>query len=94
MMEMIERVARAICEASGTIWGGPRGEDDPDFALPKAAYMNMARAAIEAVAAPDDVALVREFLDEVRFHSEFDEMYHGAIERIVSALPSASDQGA
>lgn len=51
-MDMIERVARAMCAANGTIWGGPRGEDDPDFLLTKIYHMNMARAAIEAMRDP------------------------------------------
>ncbi len=51
---MVERVARAICAATGTIWGGPRGDDDPDFLLVKLMYLNQARAAIEAMREPTD----------------------------------------
>jgi hypothetical protein len=53
-MDMVERVAWAICDNAGSIWGGPKGEDDPDFLLPKLMYMSMARAAIEAMREPTE----------------------------------------
>jgi hypothetical protein len=56
-MDMIEKVARAMCEANGAIWGGPRGVDDPDFLLVKLSYMGMARAAIEAMREPTPAML-------------------------------------
>lgn len=56
-MDMIEKIAKAMCEANGTIWGGPRGEDDPDFLLVKLSYMRMARAAIEAMREPTEAML-------------------------------------
>lgn len=52
MAEMVERVARAIAKGNGAIWGGPRGEDDPDFDLMRIFYLSMARAAIEAMREP------------------------------------------
>lgn len=54
MVTMIERVARRLCEANNTIWGGPRGEDDPDFMLVKLRYMHQARVAIEAMREPTE----------------------------------------
>lgn len=67
-MDMVERVARSLAAANGVIWGGPRGEDDPDFLLPKLMYMRLARAALDAV------------WEDLSEFMEFDE--HGVLERI------------
>jgi hypothetical protein len=64
--EMIERVARAMCEATGTIWGGPRGEADPDFAFVRVFYISMARAAIEASGMNDLLRTATAFIEELK----------------------------
>lgn len=70
---MVERVARAICAATGTIWGGPSGEDDPDFLLIKLMYLNLARAAIEAMREP-----TKDMQAAIRPQSYTIEHYHGS----------------
>jgi hypothetical protein len=53
MSEMIERVARALCQADGHDPDGPTCDifvpGDPDAGLPWAGYRKQARAAIEAM---------------------------------------------
>lgn len=67
MIEMIDRVAKAMAAKNGAIWGGPRGEHDPDFRLTKLYYMNMARAAIEEMRVPTE-AMVK----ALRFYGMLD----------------------
>lgn len=47
--ELIEAMARAIAEAAGVHWGGPRGVTDPDFILVGAMYRLAATAALAAI---------------------------------------------
>lgn len=47
MSEMVERVAKAICEASGRGWESLLGGDETEIRQRK--YRNYARAAIEAM---------------------------------------------
>lgn len=59
MSEMVERVARAMCEKAGTDWSDTSGDEYAPALINRPFWMQQARAAIEAMRAPTDrMALV------------------------------------
>ncbi len=56
MTEMVERVARAICEADSEPWDelGETGADNAPFPYSKEMYRKLARAAIAAMREPTE----------------------------------------